>query len=137
VFRLSPLYESAPVGGPPQPAFVNAALAVRFAGPLEVLLEELQRIENQLGRERSKRWGPRTVDLDILWAGQRTSTTSSLTVPHEQLTNRSFALRPLLDIFPEACDPRDGTRYTPILGGLEHQQIAQIDDENWWKRSPG
>lgn len=137
VVRLSPLYESAPVGGPPQGAFFNAAVAVTFAEPLNALLRELQQIEIELGRVREERWGPRSIDLDILWAADRTCATSSLTVPHPELTKRSFALGPLLDIFPSAFDPRDHTAYASILCGLEHQRMTRIDDQNWWKRSLG
>lgn len=131
VEAFSSLYRSFPIG-PVQPDFLNAAIGVRYAGPLEELLSCLQKIESDLGRVRTVRWGARTLDLDILWAGERRQMSSSLTVPHSQLRFRAFALRPLLDIDPAANDPDDGSAYSLILASLNDQGLQKIQDSSWW-----
>src|SRR5215510_10672930 len=83
--RISNLYRSAPVGGPPQPDFLNAAVRLRFAGSSRALLERLQRVELQAGRVRRERWGPRTLDLDILWISGLASSETDLIIPHPRL----------------------------------------------------
>jgi 2-amino-4-hydroxy-6-hydroxymethyldihydropteridine diphosphokinase len=104
VLARSRVYETAPVGGPPQPDYLNAAILVEYTGPLLTLLHELQRIENELGRVRAERNGPRTLDLDILWSDGAPVEEPGLTVPHPRLFERAFALRPLLDVVPSLAD---------------------------------
>jgi 2-amino-4-hydroxy-6-hydroxymethyldihydropteridine diphosphokinase len=72
-------------------------------------------IERRGGRRRSAetRWGARTIDLDILWIADVTLATAQLTVPHPRLLERAFALRPLLDVAPDAIDPRTGAVFPP------------------------
>jgi 2-amino-4-hydroxy-6-hydroxymethyldihydropteridine diphosphokinase len=109
----SALYETEPVG-PPQPRYLNAA--VRLAselGPRE-LLACLLEIERRHGRQRRERNGPRTLDLDILWAS-RAYTDEGLTVPHARLPERAFALAPLLDVAPE-LEPIYGPRLHELGG---------------------
>ena len=103
VEAVSRVYETDPVGGPEQPAFLNAAVAITWHGEPLALLDLLQRIERDLGRTREVRWGPRTMDLDVLWieGGVRIDH-PRLVVPHPRLHERAFALRPLLDVAPEA-----------------------------------
>lgn len=129
---LSPLYRTAPIG-PQQPDFLNAAALLDCFQPPEVLLAQLQRLEVEAGRVRAERWGPRLLDLDILWADDLILTTSSLTIPHPELCRRAFALRPLLDVFPRACDPQSGRSYASILGQLEQQQCERVEGEKWWE----
>ena len=99
VTALSRVYESDPVG-PPQPRYLNAAVRVSTALPAVDLLSQLLAIEAALGRVRDVRWGPRTLDLDLLWA-EHPVTTERLVVPHPHLHERPFALAPLLDAAPE------------------------------------
>jgi 2-amino-4-hydroxy-6-hydroxymethyldihydropteridine diphosphokinase len=110
---FSPLYETAPVG-PAQPDYLNAAVRLGATLPPDAILEALLGIERTGGRVRTaeNRWGPRTIDLDILWIGGLLVATPSLTVPHPRLTERAFALLPLLDVAPDAIDPRTGARFT-------------------------
>jgi 2-amino-4-hydroxy-6-hydroxymethyldihydropteridine diphosphokinase len=103
----SPVYETDPVG-PPQSPFLNAAALFEDARPPRALLNGLLSIERELGRVRSERWGPRTIDLDILWIEGVTCDEPQLHVPHAALCERAFALRPLLDLVPLAVDPRTG-----------------------------
>lgn len=111
VAARSPVYETAPVGGPPQPAFLNAAILVECAlSPLS-LLDELLGVEAGLGRLRGAeefRFGPRTIDLDVLWAEGIVLDEGRLVVPHPRMHERAFALVPLLDVAPGAVDPRTG-----------------------------
>ena len=122
---VSSLYETPPVG-PPQPMFLNAAVALTTELDPPGLLLALLSIEQRLGRVRRERWGPRTLDLDILWnAGMRWDT-PELTVPHPELRRRAFALRPLLDVAPRATDPRDGTAYAAVLAALGMESALKI-----------
>jgi 2-amino-4-hydroxy-6-hydroxymethyldihydropteridine diphosphokinase len=114
VERLSRVYETAPVGGPPQPDYLNAAALVAYDGSAEDLLDAIQGIEAQLGRARAERWGPRTIDLDILWIEGLALETERLVVPHPRLVERGFALRPLADVAPNARDPETGRPYAAL-----------------------
>lgn len=123
---VSALYRTAPVGGPPQPDFMNAAARLRFEGSPELLLREALRIERLAGRERRERWGPRTLDLDILWIRGLTFAAPGLVVPHPRLRERAFALRPLIDVAPDAVDPADGALYADVLAGLHEAGIEAL-----------
>lgn len=110
VVATSRVYETAPIGGPEQGAFLNAAVAIDWNGEPLALLDVLHEIERELGRAREVRWGPRTIDLDILWIdGGTVVNDARLVVPHPQLAERAFAVRPLLDVAPSApfLVPRD------------------------------
>lgn len=102
VLRVSSVQETAPVG-PPQDPYLNAAVLVETTLSLRALLDEALRIEAGLGRVRGEqRWGPRTVDLDLLWSDGPPVSEPGLTVPHPELLNRSFALAPLLEVLDDA-----------------------------------
>jgi 2-amino-4-hydroxy-6-hydroxymethyldihydropteridine diphosphokinase len=118
VERASHVYETEPVGGPPQGAFYNAALLVTYEGEPLDLLDALQGVEASLGRSRSPddvRWGPRTLDLDILWVEGLAMESDRLVIPHPRLTERAFALRPLVDVAPDAIDPLSQLPYTRMF----------------------
>lgn len=120
------VYETDPVGGPPQPRYLNAAVGLRTRlGPL-ALLGELLRVERAAGRERRVRWGPRTLDLDILWIRGITVRTPELEVPHPRLVVRPFALVPLLEVAPDALDPRTGVSYGSVLEGLPRGVLNRV-----------
>lgn len=111
VAARSRIYETAPVGGPPQPAYFNAAILVESTLSPAALLEALLGIEVSLGRLRGTgeiRFGPRTIDLDVLWIDGVVVDEPSLTVPHPRLAGRAFALMPLLEVAAGAVDPRSG-----------------------------
>lgn len=105
VRRVSSVYETAPVGGPPQGDFLNLAVEVVTTLSPRELLATCQRIEADLGRERTVRWGPRTIDLDILLYEGETSADPELTLPHPRLLERQFALVPLAEIAPDLVLP--------------------------------
>lgn len=97
-------YQTAAVG-PPQPDYLNGCVSVLTTYSPEVLLEKLLAIEVQFGRVRQERWGPRTLDLDVLLFGQSVIQTPTLTVPHPYLHERAFVLAPLAEICPGWIHP--------------------------------
>ncbi|HPU00728.1 MAG: 2-amino-4-hydroxy-6-hydroxymethyldihydropteridine diphosphokinase [Firmicutes bacterium] len=106
--KVSPVYETKPLGGPPQGLYLNACAALQTALPPVVLLRRMQQIELALGRVRRERWGPRTIDLDLLVYGEVIMRTPSLELPHPRLAERDFVLRPMHDIAPELLIPGTG-----------------------------
>ncbi|OTN76650.1 2-amino-4-hydroxy-6-hydroxymethyldihydropteridine diphosphokinase [Enterococcus sp. 8G7_MSG3316] len=98
VKRISPIYQTSPVGGIDQSDFFNLALRMETIYTSSQLLEKIQLIESQLGRKREVRWGPRTIDIDILYFNEEEIQSPSLEVPHKEIGNRLFVLIPLLDI---------------------------------------
>jgi len=121
----SSLYRTPPYGPPNQPDFLNAAVALDTRLDAESLLNHTQRIELEQGRVRkAHRWGPRTLDLDIMLFGDQTLNTPRLIVPHYDMHNRAFMLLPLLEIAPELCLP-DGTRLADILATLDSSSIRR------------
>jgi 2-amino-4-hydroxy-6-hydroxymethyldihydropteridine diphosphokinase len=115
VVAVSSLRETDPVGLRDQPRFLNGALAAETSlGPRE-LLDRLLAVERELGRERTgPRFGPRTVDLDLLLYGAETIAEPGLTVPHPRLAERRFVLEPLVELDPELALP-DGRRVGELL----------------------
>lgn len=101
VLRTSRVYETEPVGYLDQPQFLNMAAALRTTLSPEALLQVMLETENQLGRVRDVRYGPRTVDLDLLWVEGMSLDTPDLTLPHPRMLERAFVLLPLSDIVSE------------------------------------
>jgi 2-amino-4-hydroxy-6-hydroxymethyldihydropteridine diphosphokinase len=118
VEATSRVYATAPVGGPPQGEFFNAAVLLLVSASPSDLMATLLGIERGLGRVRGPRWGPRTIDLDLLWMEGVKVESPSLTVPHAHLRERAFAVAPLLDVAPDASDPETGERYVVPAGDI-------------------
>ncbi|MGK9174857.1 2-amino-4-hydroxy-6-hydroxymethyldihydropteridine diphosphokinase [Yokenella regensburgei] len=115
VVAVSSFYRTPPLGPQDQPDYLNAAVALETQLPPDALLDNTQRIELQQGRERkAERWGPRTLDLDIMLFGDESIQTPRLTVPHYDMFNRGFMLWPLFEIAPALRFP-DGTLLTERL----------------------
>ena len=119
--RWSPLFRTEPVGGPPgQPAYLNGVLLVEGVAALEPrplqLLQGLQALEAQFGRQRLEAWGPRTLDLDLLWWGDQRVQAAVLELPHPRLQQRSFVLAPLAAIDPLLVPPGPGAGGGPSPG---------------------
>lgn len=106
IMAVSSFYRTPPLGPQDQPDYLNAAVALETTLAPEALLDHTQRIELQQGRVRkAERWGPRTLDLDIMLFGDEVINTERLTVPHYDMKNRGFMLWPLVEIAPELLFP--------------------------------
>ncbi|HEY7118133.1 MAG TPA: 2-amino-4-hydroxy-6-hydroxymethyldihydropteridine diphosphokinase [Tepidisphaeraceae bacterium] len=119
--KVSTMMENPAMGGPvDSPAFLNAAAEVVTSLSPEALLEAMLAVERSLGRVRTQKWGPRTIDLDLLLYGDRAIDAPGLTVPHPLMHQRRFVLEPLAQIAPQVVHP--------VLG----QTIQEL-----WERSVG
>lgn len=115
---VSAAYETAPVGPVAQGDYLNAVTQVRTRLKPRALLEALLQIERGHGRERRERWGPRTLDLDLLLWGRVRVAEPGLVVPHPRLTERRFVLEPLLEIAPDLVHPDGGRPLAHDLAAL-------------------
>ena len=119
VIKRSPLYETAPYGYTDQPPFVNGCLEIETLYTPEELLEVLHEIEHKLGRTREIHWGPRTIDLDILFYDDMVLDTKDLHIPHIDLANRDFVLQPLSDIAGYYRHPLMNQTVNELLAALK------------------
>ncbi len=119
----SGVYESEPVGMTDQDDFLNAVISVETTLPAERLLELLQDIELKHGRQRITRWGPRTIDLDMLLYDDLQQDGPNLTLPHPRLRERRFVLEPMLELDPEVRLP-DGTPVKKLLDEMGDLQAV-------------
>lgn len=125
IVAVSSFYRTPPLGPQDQPDYLNAAVVLETALNAETLLDNTQRIELQQGRVRKEeRWGPRTLDLDIMLFGHETISTERLTVPHYDMKNRGFMLWPLFEVAPDLLFP-DGISLKSILDGLNAGRPAR------------
>jgi 2-amino-4-hydroxy-6-hydroxymethyldihydropteridine diphosphokinase len=108
VTAVSPVYETVPVGGPAQPDYLNAIVLADAARPARELLDRLHEIEAAFDRVRMVRWGPRTLDLDVIDFGGERSDDPELTLPHPRAHERAFVLGPWRDVDPDAALPGRG-----------------------------
>lgn len=124
VVAVSAYYRTPPLGPQDQPDYLNAAVALETMLDAEMLLDNTQRIELQQGRVRkAERWGPRTLDLDIMLFGDEVIHTERLTVPHYDMKNRGFMLWPLFEIAPQLTFP-DGKSLQATLQRLNAEKPA-------------
>ncbi len=120
--RASPVYETEPMGGPPQGKYLNAVWELETSQDCRNLLGALLRIEKALGRERTGKNAPRTMDLDILFYGDNVYDLAGLSVPHPRLHERRFVLRPMADLAPEWIHPG--------LNKTVRQLLEELDERN-------
>jgi 2-amino-4-hydroxy-6-hydroxymethyldihydropteridine diphosphokinase len=123
VVRSSRVYETDPVGGPEQPEYLNAVVEVEAPGSARDLLEACLQVEEEMGRVREERWGPRVVDLDLLTFGDEAIDEPDLQVPHPRMHERGFVLVPLLELDADPSLPggrrASDLRLGPLsLGGV-------------------
>jgi dihydroneopterin aldolase/2-amino-4-hydroxy-6-hydroxymethyldihydropteridine diphosphokinase len=118
---VSRVYETAPVGGPEQEPYLNAVVLVRAAPPHQ-LLRQAQAVESAQRRERRERWGPRTLDVDLVDVAGIRLDTPDLTLPHPRAAERGFVLVPWLDVAPEAVVPGAG-RVADLLAGVGREGV--------------
>ncbi len=125
IVAVSSFYRTPPLGPQDQPDYLNAAVVLDTALDAKTLLDNTQRIELQQGRVRkAERWGPRTLDLDIMLFGNEVINTSRLTVPHYDMKNRGFMLWPLFEVAPDLTFP-DGIPLREILDNLHAEKPAR------------
>jgi 2-amino-4-hydroxy-6-hydroxymethyldihydropteridine diphosphokinase len=105
VAKKSHIYETQPWGEPNQDAFLNQVVMINTSLEPREMLEKITRIEREMGRERKEKWGPRVIDVDILFYGKRIIRDKGLEIPHPELHKRGFVLVPLMEIAPEFEHP--------------------------------
>ena len=125
VTKVSSVYETEPVGPTDQPWFLNAVAEVDTSLSPAALLAQAQAIERALGRVATYRWGPRTIDLDILLHGDMRFRTATLVIPHPELCHRAFVMIPLLELDPGVTLP-NGTLIRACLGALTPSQQVRL-----------
>lgn len=125
LLRASRVWDTAPVG-PPQPRYLNAALELEVELQPRPLYELLRRIEAAAGRRRDLRWGPRTLDLDLLLFEDRVIRTPALVVPHAGVTDRRFVLAPLAELCPELVVPGTGRTVAELLAQAPPADVRAV-----------
>ena len=124
ITSISSVYETEPVGGVEQQAFYNIAIILQTSLSAQQLLDLLHDIEQRLHRKRLIHWGPRTIDLDIIYYGQEHINTPTLTVPHPEMGNRRFVLIPTLEAMS-----KDDVHYQEV-----QQLLKTTTDHNWLRK---
>jgi len=124
----SGLYETAPVGGPDQDDFLNQVVEVRTLLAPRELLAAIHALEAELGRRRAVRWGPRSIDVDILWYDGFRGVDADLEVPHPRLEERRFVLEPLAELAPDLV-LHSGRTVTAALGRVQDQAVRRFDGD--------
>mgnify|MGYP001626246962 CR=1 FL=1 len=121
--RISPMYETEPYGLKDQPKFINCAALVKTSyAPME-LMDTLLDIEKSLGRVRTTKWGPRVIDIDIIFYDNRMINFVDLIIPHPDMQNREFVLKPLADIAPNYVHPKLKKSVVELLNEIEGVKI--------------
>jgi 2-amino-4-hydroxy-6-hydroxymethyldihydropteridine diphosphokinase len=131
VDAVSKLYESPPADGSDQPLYYNAACRVVTGLGPDLLLAHAKRVEHMIGRRRAERWAARPIDIDIVLYDDVVLSGEALTVPHPRLTERTFVLRPLLDLDPDLALPGTGHRLSVLRSASD--AITVVADREWWK----
>lgn len=124
LLRQSSIYETAAWGKTDQNAFLNMACQLDTRLTSEALLAATQAIEQALGRVRHEKWGPRTIDIDLLLFGDEPYQSKALTIPHPYMTQRAFVLIPLLEIAPDVTLPDSQKSLRSYLDDLEQSDVA-------------
>ena len=127
VDSASSVYRNPPVGPQDQPHFYNAVLALSTTLCPQDLLKAFLQIEKAFGRVRDVRWGPRTLDLDILLYGELEIVEPGLTIPHPRMLERSFVLVPLLDLKPSILHPTANEHFEVLAGRVASRDLERID----------
>lgn len=127
---VSPVYETDAWGFEDQPAFLNQVIHIKTSLTPQALLRRIKRIEKDLGRKKSFRWGPRLIDIDILFFADYIIESASLTIPHKELHKRAFVLVPLADIAPDFVHPV----FNQTVSALR-DTLADLEGIRLWKSS--
>lgn len=129
--RASSLYDTEPVGEIEQPNFLNAVAQLDTALTARQLLWNLQLVEQRLGRVRTQKWGPRTIDLDLLLYGTLVLDEPNLKIPHPELAKRSFVLVPLVELDPLLVHPETGETLVSLLAKLDTRPPVKRGSRLW------
>lgn len=124
---MSSFYETEPWGMKEQPAFINAVMGVETELAPAALLAHLKSVEAGLGRQKAERWGPRVIDLDIIFYGGLVMDEKGLTIPHPSAHERAFVMVPLAEIAPDLIHPVLGKSAAEIAGGLDKSGIKKLE----------
>ncbi len=126
LIRCAPWYQSIAIGPGSQARYINTVAEIDSVLKPRALLQALQKIEKQQGRKRIVRWGPRSLDIDILLYAEQSLNTRQLQIPHPRLGERNFVLQPLLDIAPTLNLP-DGTPLARLLANCSPEGIVRLN----------
>lgn len=124
VLRVSPVYQTAPWGVVDQPDFLNQVLAGETDLAPFALLERVKNLEESLGRKPSIQYGPRLIDIDILFYEDWVLDFPQLNIPHAHIAERAFVLVPLVDLAPELCHPVSGKTMRELLSKIDHSDVV-------------
>lgn len=128
VVRVSSFYESEPWGVTEQPRFVNAVFEARTSLSARGLLRYLKEIEKKMGRAPAEKWGPRLIDMDIIFYGNMVIKEDDFEVPHPRAHERSFVMIPLVEIAPDVAHPVLRRTASEIADGLDRTGLKRIGD---------
>lgn len=129
ISRLSSVYETAPIGPVPQPDFYNLVCEIQTIITAPELLTHCLELEADLGRVRREAWGPRTIDIDLLWYDEERIDTRSLTLPHPRMLERSFVMVPLAEIAPRlVLDGETAASHAASLGGTGIRRVGLLTE---------
>lgn len=128
VTAVSPIYQSDPWGVTDQPAFLNLCLQATTTLNPQTLLHYLKNLETELGRQKTIKWGPRLIDIDILLYNDKIVDTNNLTIPHPHMAERAFVLVPLADIAPDVRHPVYHKTITELKTAVDPTTLHKISD---------
>jgi 2-amino-4-hydroxy-6-hydroxymethyldihydropteridine diphosphokinase len=132
VVRVSSLYDTDPVGEVDQPAFLNAVVWLESTLEPRELLWQLLLIEKRMGRVRSQRWGPRPIDLDLLFYGEESVDEPDLKIPHPEAHRRAFVLLPILELDPDFVHPTTGESIRKLIKKLPPNPPVRKGGRFWY-----
>lgn len=127
ISRVSPIYQTKAWGPIPQDDFLNLAIQLQTLFPAGLLMNKLLGIEKQFGRKRAVKYGPRTLDIDILFYGNQSANSELLVLPHPEIQNRRFVLQPCADIIPHFVHPKLQVTISKLLAICPDQ----LDLKKW------
>ena len=126
ITAISPVYATEPWGDTDQPTFLNVCVAAKTTVPPRDALRLIKAIEADMGREPTRRWGPRLIDIDILFYDKLILADEELTIPHPRIAERAFVLAPLADIIPDFRHPQTGETIEEMLDRLGSAGVERM-----------
>lgn len=136
VLAVSGLWQTAAVGGPEQPDYLNAVVLVQTSLDPQALLSLAHALEEAAGRVRDVRWGPRALDVDLLAFDEVRTVDPALTLPHPRAHQRSFVLEPWAQVDPDFVLEPTGARARTVrqwAGSIPDQQVTLLEGDSWWR----